>query len=45
MQTTLKPSGDANYTQNDWRCKLHSKPVKMQTTLKPSEDVNYTQNQ
>ncbi len=45
MQTTLKTSEDANYPQNEWRCKLDSKRVKMQTTLETSEDAKYTQNE
>ncbi len=34
-----------NYTQNEWRLKLHSKQVKIKTTLKTSEDLNYTRNE
>ncbi len=28
-KTTLETSEDENYTRNEWRCKLHSKRVKM----------------
>ncbi len=30
-ETTLKTSEDENYTQNEWRWKLHSKRVKVIT--------------
>jgi hypothetical protein len=45
MKTTLETSEDENYTQNEWRWKLHSKRVKMKTTLETSENENYTQNE
>ncbi len=45
MKTTLKTSEDENYTQNEWRWKLHSERVKMKTTLKTNEDENFTQNE
>ncbi len=38
MKTTLETSEDDNYTQNEWRWKLHSKRVRMKTTLETSED-------
>jgi hypothetical protein len=41
----ITTSPDLDYTQHEWRWKLHSKRVKMRTTLKTSEDQNYTQNE
>ncbi len=31
-------SRDVDYTQNEWKCKLHWKRVKMKTTLDTSEE-------
>ncbi len=45
MKTTLETSEDENYTQNEWKWKLHSKRVKMKTTLETSEDEIYTRNE